>query len=69
MNTLGIRAYLQQLQHCKLDMFLLLKRHLQNPLATKLLEGAIVDGDMIRVTADGKGLVINGKTVHAVAAE
>jgi len=46
-----------------------IQRHLQDPLATKLLEGTIVDGETVWVTANGKGLVINGDTVHAVAAE
>jgi ATP-dependent Clp protease ATP-binding subunit ClpB len=46
-----------------------IQRHLQNPLAARLLEGAIADGDTVRVSADDNGLLINGETVHAEAAE
>ena len=45
-----------------------IQRHLQNPLAEKLLEGSIADGDVVKVTASADGLVINGDAVHAEAA-
>ncbi|MBP5856402.1 ATP-dependent chaperone ClpB [Marivibrio halodurans] len=45
-----------------------IQKHLQNPLATLILEGGIVDGDTVRVTADADGLVINGTQVKAEAA-
>ena len=43
-----------------------IQRHLQNPLATLLLEGKINDGDTVRVSAGKDGLIING--VKAAAA-
>ena len=43
-----------------------IQRELQNPLATRILEGRIKDGDTVQVTADSKGLVIDG--VEAAAA-
>ena len=46
-----------------------IQRHLQNPLATMLLEGTVVDGDRVGVGAGPDGLIINGETVHAAAAE
>lgn len=46
-----------------------IQRHLQNPLATMLLEGSIADGDTVGVGAGPDGLLINGETVHAEAAE
>ncbi|MBO1325951.1 ATP-dependent chaperone ClpB [Acetobacter sp. TBRC 12305] len=39
-----------------------IQRNLQNPLAEQLLEGRIHDGDTITVSANGDGLLINGKT-------
>jgi ATP-dependent Clp protease ATP-binding subunit ClpB len=45
-----------------------IQRHLQNPLASRILEGGIADGDEVRVTAEADGLVINGEVVHAAAA-
>lgn len=38
-----------------------IQRHLQNRLATSILEGAIADGDMINVSAGDDGLVVNGE--------
>ena len=43
-----------------------IQRHLQNRLATLLLEGKIADGETVKVTAGKDGLTING--VKAVAA-
>jgi len=37
-----------------------MQRDLQNPLATRILEGAIQDGQAVRVSADATGLVIGG---------
>jgi ATP-dependent Clp protease ATP-binding subunit ClpB len=42
------------------------QRALQNPLATLLLEGKIVDGQTVHVSSDDKGLVIDG---HSFADE
>jgi ATP-dependent Clp protease ATP-binding subunit ClpB len=39
-----------------------IQRALQNPLATLLLEGKIEDGQTVPVSADEKGLVINGQS-------
>jgi ATP-dependent Clp protease ATP-binding subunit ClpB len=41
-----------------------IQRELQNPLATKLLEGSILDGQSIAVDAVADGLTINGQPVH-----
>ena len=45
-----------------------IQRQLQNPLAAMLLEGAIVDGDSVNVSAGPDGLLINGEAVQAEAA-
>ncbi len=42
-----------------------IQRHLQNPLATMLLQGGIADGDEIRVSAGDAGLVVNGRLIEA----
>ncbi|CEF56729.1 ATP-dependent Clp protease ATP-binding subunit ClpB [Acetobacter ghanensis] len=39
-----------------------IQRSLQNPLAGQLLEGTIHDGETVNISADGDGLLINGKT-------
>jgi len=45
-----------------------IQRHIQDPLAEQLLEGKIKDGDTVRVSSDGSGLLINekkrGATLH-----
>jgi ATP-dependent Clp protease ATP-binding subunit ClpB len=45
-----------------------IQRHLQDPLAEQLLEGKIKDGDTVKVSSDGTGLLINekkrGATLH-----
>ncbi|MBT6403559.1 MAG: ATP-dependent chaperone ClpB [Rhodospirillaceae bacterium] len=46
----------------------IIQRHLQNSLATMLLDGTIVDGDTVRVSAGPDGLMINGEVVQAEAA-
>ncbi|MCP1241380.1 ATP-dependent chaperone ClpB [Acetobacter lambici] len=38
-----------------------IQRSLQNPLAGQLLEGAIHDGETVNISANGDGLLINGK--------
>jgi len=42
-----------------------IQAHLQNPLATMLLEGGIHDGETVHVTAGKGGLVINGRKAEA----
>jgi ATP-dependent Clp protease ATP-binding subunit ClpB len=42
-----------------------IQRHLQNTLASLLLEGAVGDGDTVRVAAKDGGLTINGRLVEA----
>jgi ATP-dependent Clp protease ATP-binding subunit ClpB len=42
-----------------------IQRSLQNPLAGLLLEGTIHDGEVIHVSADRDGLVINGRLAEA----
>ncbi|MBF0395075.1 MAG: AAA family ATPase, partial [Alphaproteobacteria bacterium] len=42
-----------------------IQRSLQNPLAGLILEGRVRDGDTVRVTADQRGLVIDGAPVEA----
>ncbi len=43
----------------------IIQTHLQNPLATMLLEGRIPSGGTLRVTAKDSGLVINGRKAEA----
>jgi ATP-dependent Clp protease ATP-binding subunit ClpB len=43
-----------------------IQRSLQNPLATLLLEGAVHEGDTVRVAAGIEGLVINGRVAEPV---
>jgi ATP-dependent Clp protease ATP-binding subunit ClpB len=44
-----------------------IQRSLQNPLAGLILEGAVKDGDTVKVSASPLGLVLNGQTVEAAA--
>ncbi|MGI9384362.1 MAG: AAA family ATPase, partial [Methyloligellaceae bacterium] len=44
-----------------------MQKNLQDPLAERLLEGTVNDGDAVRVTADASGLVINGTAVRQAA--
>ena len=44
-----------------------IQRHLEDPLATCLLEGAIADGATVRVGADDSGLAIDGAPARAAA--
>ncbi len=46
-----------------------IQRGLQNQLASLLLEGRINEGDTVNVSAGADGLVINGETFRAEAAE
>ena len=45
-----------------------IQRHLQDPLAEKILAGDIADGDTVQVSANAQGLLINGSAVSAEAA-
>ena len=45
-----------------------IQRHLQNPLAERILSGAIKDGDTVQVTTGDGGLLINGELIRAEAA-
>ena len=42
-----------------------IQRHLQNPLATMLLEGGLSNGDHVQVSAGDDGLVVNGHLIEA----
>jgi ATP-dependent Clp protease ATP-binding subunit ClpB len=42
-----------------------IQRSLQNPLAGMILESAIKEGDTVHVSADNKGLTINGALAEA----
>ena len=42
-----------------------IQTHLQNPLATMLLEGKIADGETVHVGASENGMVINGVRAEA----
>jgi ATP-dependent Clp protease ATP-binding subunit ClpB len=45
-----------------------IQRHLQDPLAEKILAGEIADGQTVQVSANAQGLLINGDAVKAEAA-
>ncbi len=45
-----------------------IQRQLQNPLAQQIIEGTVLDGETVHVTATGGGLAINGVEVRAKAA-
>jgi ATP-dependent Clp protease ATP-binding subunit ClpB len=45
-----------------------IQRHLQDPLAEKILAGEVADGTMVQVSANAQGLLINGDVVKAEAA-
>ena len=42
-----------------------IQRSLENPLALAVLEGSVSNGSTVNISADGEGLVIDGKTVKA----
>ena len=44
-----------------------IQRHLQNALATMILDGSIADGSTVRVSAGEGGLVVNGRAVEEAA--
>ncbi|MBL4863902.1 MAG: ATP-dependent chaperone ClpB [Rhodobiaceae bacterium] len=44
-----------------------IQRHVQDPLADLLLEGAIMDGDEISVSAGENGLIVNGRDIAQAA--
>ena len=43
-----------------------IQRSLQNPLASLLLEGAVHEGEAVRVSAGMEGLSINGRVEEPV---
>jgi ATP-dependent Clp protease ATP-binding subunit ClpB len=45
-----------------------IQRHLQDPLAEKILAGEVADGATVEVSANAQGLLINGDVVKAEAA-
>ena len=45
-----------------------IQRSLQNPLASLILDGKIKDGDVVRISANTDGLIIDGEIVEAAAA-
>ncbi len=45
-----------------------IQRHLQDPLATMILEGKIKEGETVKVDANERGLVINGEEMFRLAA-
>ncbi len=44
-----------------------IQRQLQNPLANMILDGSIVDGESVSVSAGEAGLVVNGRPIEAAA--
>jgi ATP-dependent Clp protease ATP-binding subunit ClpB len=44
-----------------------IQRHLQNPLASMILEGKVNDGDAVKVSAGKKGLIVNGEEISGAA--
>ena len=44
-----------------------IQRQLQNPLANMILDGSIVDGESVSVSAGEVGLVVNGRPIEAAA--
>jgi ATP-dependent Clp protease ATP-binding subunit ClpB len=44
-----------------------IQRHLQNPLASMILEGKINDGDAVKVSAGKRGLIVNGAEIDGAA--
>jgi ATP-dependent Clp protease ATP-binding subunit ClpB len=42
-----------------------IQRHLQNPLASLILEGAVADGATVHVSARDRGIVINDRLIEA----
>ena len=44
-----------------------IQRTVQDPLAEQILGGKVKDGDKVKVTAKGEGLVVNGQVVKAAA--
>jgi len=44
-----------------------IQKNVQDPLAEQILAGRIKDGETVRITADEKGLVINGEQAKAAA--
>jgi ATP-dependent Clp protease ATP-binding subunit ClpB len=45
-----------------------IQRQLQNPLASMILEGRLLDGETAEVSVEPDGLIVNGESVRAEAA-
>jgi ATP-dependent Clp protease ATP-binding subunit ClpB len=45
-----------------------IQKHLQDPLAEKILSGDIADGETVQVSSNGQALLINGSAVSAAEA-
>jgi ATP-dependent Clp protease ATP-binding subunit ClpB len=45
-----------------------IQKNVQDPLSELVLEGKIKDGDVVRISANDSGLVINGEAVRRAAA-
>jgi len=45
----------------------MIQRHLQDPLASMILEGRIKEGDTVKVDANEHGLVIDGQEIRLAA--
>ncbi|MCZ4282146.1 ATP-dependent chaperone ClpB [Kiloniella laminariae] len=44
-----------------------IQKELQNPLASLILEGEVVDGDLLKVSTDDAGLTLDGKSLVSTA--
>jgi ATP-dependent Clp protease ATP-binding subunit ClpB len=44
-----------------------IQRSVQNPLASLILEGRIADGEVVRISADESGLIVNGESIEGLA--
>ncbi len=44
-----------------------IQKHLQNPIAGLILEGHLIDGDTVRITAGQNGLEVNGREIEVAA--
>jgi len=42
-----------------------IQRSVQDPLAEQILAGKVKDGDKVKITTKGEGLVVNGQVVKA----
>ncbi|WP_020593232.1 ATP-dependent chaperone ClpB [Kiloniella laminariae] len=44
-----------------------IQKELQNPLASLILEGEVVDGDLLKISTDAAGLTLDGKSLVSTA--